>query len=206
MKSRNIWFISFFILVFIVSSSGCIIPLPTHTNINITNEKIIFNNTINSSSASQDISKTFYNEGISFNYPTDWVQIPTWLDKILSNDDYEIGFFIPPIKNGGVVIDHYYLSDFGSSSIEEDFKSTVEDMKNQNATIIKENKTIINNLTVYEVINTNYDTYYDDNEKILYVETGKNQNAYIIQFYGEPNDFDEYLPLFEQVVSTIKIK
>ncbi len=154
----------------------------------------------------RDINKTFSKEGITFEYPGDWFEVPAGADKLLNGYAHEIGVLIPPINYGNVIIQKYNLQYLGVNSVQEDWSKTIDWMKKDNITIIMQNTTTVNGLTIYKMINSGYEPAYNGTQKMLYVEVGKDQNVYIIQLYSESSSFDSYLSVFNQVVSTIKIK
>jgi hypothetical protein len=93
-----------------------------------------------------------------------------------------------------------------SSDYIQKFKDlSVMGINNINTTINSENSTQINGLNAYEIVMTVNDPQYDMPQKVLSVVVEKDKNVYMMQFITEKGSFDEYLPIFNNVTSTIKL-
>ncbi|HEX3013438.1 MAG TPA: hypothetical protein VHO92_04080 [Methanobacterium sp.] len=162
-------------------------------------------NSTNSDTTSKKGNNTFSKKGITFNYPLKWTEFPNFINQIISRDLHEIGVLDGPNSDAHLVVQKYSLSYLGVNSIQEYQKKDIENLKQSKASIIMENNTTDNDLTVYEAITYDYNP---DNttQKTLSVTAGKGQNVYILQFYSNPELFDRYLPEFRQIISTIKLQ
>lgn len=149
-------------------------------------------------------NNTFSKKGITFNYPENWSEFPNFINQIVSGDFHGIGALNEANGYAHLIIQKYNLSYLGKNSVQE-FQNTIKDVDNSNSTIIMDNTTSVNDLTIYKMVT--YDHNPDNTtQKTLFVTTGKNQTAYVLQFYSDPKLFDKYLPVFNKIVSTIKIQ
>jgi hypothetical protein len=191
-----------------VLSSGCTVPISKNTDLMVAEHGIYFNTNSNSVpvNTSETLNKTFSKEGITFNYPSNWFEYPAWIDQSLGGDSHGIGLLAPPVEDGAVVIDTYNLSRSGANSIHELINQCIAGMKRDNFTVDKVNITTINGLTFYEISNHKYESDLNGTQKMLYFGTAKGQYIYVVQFYAKSDSFDRYLPVFNKVVSTIKIE
>ena len=162
-------------------------------------------NSTNSDATSKKGNNTFSKKGITFNYPLKWTEFPNFINQIISGDLHEIGVLDGPNSDAHLVVQKYSLSYLGAKSFQEYQKKDIEYLKQSKASIIMENNTADNDLTVYEAITYDYNP---DNttQKTLFVTAGKGRNVYILQFYSSPELFDRYLPEFRQIISTIKLQ
>ena len=190
-----------------VFSSGCTVPISKNMDLMVAEHGIYFNTNSDSPvNTSETLNKTFSREGITFNYPNNWFEYPAWIDQNLGRDSHGIGLLAPPVEDGAVVIETYNLSRSGANSIHELINQCIKSMKRDNFTVDKVNITTVNGLTIYEISNHKYESDFNSTQKMLYIGTVKGQYIYAVQFYAKSDSFDRYLPVFNKVVSTIKIQ
>lgn len=209
MKNISTGFLISSVIIMVVLVSGCTVPLTLSTDIMIAQHGIYFSTTDSNSmpvNTSETLNKTFSSRGITFNYPDNWFEYPAWIDQILGQDHQGIGLLAPPVEDGAVVVKKYNLPYSGANSIHKIINQTIYGMKGDNFTVDSVNTTTTNGLTLYEISNHNYESDFNDTQKMLYVETVKGQHIYVVQFYAKSGSFDRYLPIFNKMVSTIKIE
>lgn len=196
------------VIVIAVLSSGCTVPISKNADLMVAEHGIYFNTNSNSVpvKTNETLNKTFSSGGITFNYPNDWFEYPVWIDQKLGGDSQGIGLLAPPVEDGAVVIEKYNLSYTSAYSLPESVNYTIEGMKEDNITIDKVSATKVNGLTLYKILNHAYESDFNGIQKMCYVKTGKGQTVYVVQFYAKSDSFDRYLPVFNKVVSTIKIQ
>jgi len=153
-------------------------------------------------SINTELGKTFSKEGISFKYPVDWSEMP-YENKGPKNDFKIIGLIGPLNLEYDVTIQKAV-----GLNIKEIKNNTMEFNKlNYNATIISENTTTINGVTVYQVLYTLKDPEASDDEmKNLLCLIEKGKSVYILEFraYSSAN-FDKYSKISNEILSTVQI-
>ena len=171
------------LVILVVSISGC----TNHTQSTVNN------------------TKTFSEEGLNFSYPESWTLNQTQFPQNVSNYNLkELGTLSAP--QGFNVFIEKSASPSSSSDYIQKFKDlSAMGINNINTTINSENSTQINGLNAYEIVMTVNDPQYDMPQKVLCVVVEKDQNVYMIQFITENGSFDEYLPIFNNLTSTIKL-
>lgn len=171
------------LVVMVVSISGC----TNHTQ-----------NTVNN-------TKTFSEEGLTFSYPESWTLNQTQFPQNVSNYNLkQLGTLSAP--QGFNVFIEKSASPASSAEYIQKFKDlSAMGISNINTTINSENNTQINGLNAYEIVMTVNDPQYDMPQKVLCVVVEKDKNVYMMQFITEKGSFDEYLPIFNNVTSTIKL-
>ena len=103
-------------------------------------------------------NKTFSNGGISFEYPQNWQESTDILNMIFAGDFMGIlsgttlGDLSSPTGSYDLTIQKYSLSDFNANSTQDFLDKNRKEMEDSNSTIISENTTNVNGLTIYEML------------------------------------------------------
>ena len=172
-------------------------------------------------------NKTFSNGGISFEYPQNWQESSTFLDQIFSLDFMGIlsgntlGDLSSPTGSYDLMIQKYSLSSFNANSTQDFLDKNRKEMEDSNSTIISENTTNVNGLTIYEMLT--YSTLPDNtHQETFFAIVVKDQRVYILQFNptsiqenAETNNgtdlnqnskvLHDSIPRFQKIISTIKV-
>ena len=156
-------------------------------------------------SSSQNLNKTFSSQGLTFNYPSDWTT---------GNFTGEQAVNLTNLTSLGVLVSHTGLglevSKVNLSSISnkisvESFKnSSKASLINESAQILSDNQTNVNGAIIYAVVYTKNNTSTNKSEKTIIVITGNMQNAYVMQFTGDPQTVDQNLQIIKNIIATIK--
>jgi hypothetical protein len=150
-----------------------------------------------------DLTSTFSQSGLTFNYPGDWVTSSAKYIDSSNSVIQSLGTFSTP--DGRLVLD--VSKQDMTSTVEAAKEGTKTNLKSvPSAQILSETTKTVNGLTVYEMVVT----YTDSNNKeakTLYVITGKDgQVVYYLQFIDEPSNFNSDTKLMDSIVNTIKIQ
>jgi hypothetical protein len=160
------------------------------------------NTTTNTATSTAALGATFSQGGLTFNYPSDWVtSTVTYNGTSLSVQN--LGTYASP---QGLTLD-VNKQDM-TATVAQAKDGTINNIKTAmpSAQILSETKKTINGLTVYELVLTYTNSNTNNQEKSLYVITGKDgQVAYYMQFMDELDKFDQNRPLMDSIVNTIKI-
>lgn len=156
------------------------------------------NNAFSSNEVPKELSNTFSQDGISFNYPGDWL--------VYNNSSDPNGPELATLNftNGNLIVQKSPLQSSDLDPIKHYYELNKGQIELIGGKVLTENNTTVNKLKVYEM--TVSMNSYGTTEKTLFVVTGNNQNAYMLQFISfTATDFQKNLPLFQKIISTIKI-
>ena len=153
-------------------------------------------------SAGTDLTKTFSKQGISFNYPSDWFEMP-YTDDGVKSDAQIIGLVGPASTDYDLTIQKV-----PSSTIKEVKDQTRQFIKlNYNATVLNETTTTVDGLAAYQVLYTDRDPSASDKEmkeSMYFIQKGN--TVYILEFRAYSiADFDKYAEVSNKILSTVKI-
>ena len=172
------------IVIIVVSISGC----------------------INNNQNTANTTKNFSSEGLTFSYPESWAENQTDFNQSLSGYNLEkLGTLSQPGEF------NVFIEKSVSNASSEDYIQKFRYLNRVgingiNVTINSENRTHINGLKAYEILMTFNDPQYDVPQKVLCVLVEKDQKVYMLQFAADEGSFDEYLPVFNNVTSTINVE
>ena len=158
-------------------------------------------------SSSQNLNKTFSNQGLTFNYPSDWTSGNfIGQDAVILTNLTELGVLDSP-TGLELTISQVNLTSIASNTSVESFKnSSKTSLINESAQILSDNQTNVNGAIIYAVVYTKNNTSTNKSEKTMIVITGKDlQNVYIMQFIADPQIFDQNLQIMNKIIASIKI-
>ena len=153
-------------------------------------------------SANTELTKTFSKGNVSFNYPSDWFEMP-YTDDGIKSDAQVIGFVSP----ANMECD-FSIQKIPSSTIKEVKDTNIQfDKLNRNATVLNQTTTTVNGLSAYQVLYTYKDPDVSDKEmKESEYFIQKGNNVYLVEFrVYSVNDFDKYTEISNKMLSTVKI-
>ncbi len=153
-------------------------------------------------SANTELTKTFSKGNISFNYPSDWFEMP-YTDDGVKSDAKIIGLIGPANTEYDLNIQK-----IPSSTIKEVKDETIQFNKlNYNAKVLNETTTTVNGLSAYQVLYTDKDPDASDKEmkeSTYFIQKGN--AVYILGFRAYSiADFDKYAEISNKILSTVKI-
>lgn len=159
-------------------------------------------------SPDQNLNSNFSNGGITFNYPNDWNNA-TSSGSIVSGGSSLVDLGTLANSNGLTLhISKADISSAGGITI-----AVMKDVSKKNllngssAQLLSDNKTSVNGLTVYETSFTLKDPKSNQDQKSLFVITGKDkQTVYYMQFIADTSTFDQNQNLINRIIGTIKIQ
>lgn len=203
LKNSNFGWIGFLcISIFVAFISGCI----TSQDLN----RIISKDS--NHTLAQDLNQTFSQGGITFNYPSDWVNAPLGDDVGGLSAAVNIGSLkMPSPHHLTLYIDRENISSNTSiESVKEKYKGI---SKNSPAAyefqVLSDTNRTVNDLVVYEVtsLEKDYASYQYIEYKHLMILTGKDgQVVYYLEFVDHNSTFDNNRPLIDRIINTIKIQ
>lgn len=161
---------------------------------------------VNNNHNTANTTKTFSSEGLTFSYPESWAENQTDFNQSLSGYNLEkLGTLSQPGEF------NVFIEKSVSNASSEDYIQKFRYLNGVgingiNVTINSENRTQINGLKAYEILMTFNDPQYDVPQKVLCVLVEKDQKVYMLQFAADEGYFDEYLPVFNNVTSTINVE
>lgn len=153
-------------------------------------------------SAGTELTKTFSKGGISFNYPSDWFEMP-YTDDSIKSDAQIIGLVGPSDTDFDLTVQKV-----PSSTIKQVKNQTIQFNKlNYNATVLNETATMVNGLSAYQVVYTDKDPDASDKEmkeSLYFIQKGS--TVYVLEFRAYSiDDFDKYVETSNKIISTVKI-
>lgn len=153
-------------------------------------------------SANTELTKTFSKNNVSFNYPSDWFEMP-YSDDGIKSDAQIIGYVGP-----GNMESDFSIQKMSSATIDEVKDTNMQfDKLNYNATILNQTKTTVNGLSAYQVVYTCKDPDESDKkikESEYFIQKGN--NVYLLEFrVYSADDFDKYAETFNKILSTVKL-
>lgn len=156
---------------------------------------------------SQDLSQTFSQGGLTFNYPGDWNDTRYNKDENISGGSVvqPMGLLISP-KNITLHVDRANVSGAGYSieSLKENAKSG---LKNDGYQILSDTRTTVNGVVVCELLANKKDSALNKDLKGLYVVTSKDEKVvYYLAFSAETSIFDNNRQLMDNIINTIQIQ
>jgi hypothetical protein len=179
-------------------------------------------------SANSNGTKTFSNGGISFEYPQDWSESSGLMDEILAGDFIGIlsGTTLGDLSSSDgsydLMIQKGSLSDFNANSTQDYLDKNRKEMEDSNFTILIENTTNVNGLTINEMLT--YTTLPDNtHQETFFATVIKDQRVYMLQFNPtsvietdtaaqngtdltqNSSVFEDSIPTFQKIISTIKV-
>jgi PsbP-like protein len=159
-------------------------------------------------SNSMDLSQTFSNGGISFNYPSDMNH--TNSSSVVSSGSSVADLGTLASSNGlTIAVSKADLSSSPGVTILQLKDLTKENIKNgsSSAQVLSDNITTVNGVKVYELLMTLKDPSSNSDMKYLTAITGKEgQAVYYVQFIADPSTFDSNKELINNIINTIRIQ
>jgi len=157
-------------------------------------------------SNSMDLSQTFSNGGISFNYPSDMNN--TNSSTVVSGGSSLVDLGTLAASNGYTIAVSKADITGSGATIEQMKEATNANIKKGSSTaqVLSDNTTTVNGVKVYETLMTMKDPSSND-VKSLFVTTGKDgQTVYYLQFIADPSTYDSNAQLTNNIINTIKIQ
>lgn len=160
-------------------------------------------------SPDQNLNSNFSNGGITFNYPNDWKNA-TSSETIVSGGSSLVDLGTLANSNGLTLhISNGNLSSYGTTATIAKMKDITKQgiVNGTSAQVLSDNMTSINGVNVYEISFTLKDPKSNQDQKSLYVVTGKDrQTVYYMQFIADTSTFDQNQDLINRIIGTIKIQ
>ena len=163
-------------------------------------------------SLAQDLNQTFSQGGLTFNYPSDWVNATLGDDIGGLSAAVNIGALkMPSPHHLTLYIDRENISSNTSIEFVKEKYKGID--KNSPAAhkfqVLSDTKRIINGLVVYEVtsLEKDYASYQFVEYKHLMLLMGKDgQVVYYLEFVDHNSTFDNNRPMIDRIINTIKIQ
>ena len=163
---------------------------------------------LSSNNNNYNLNNTFSKEGLSFNYPNNFIETNTTNIVSGGSENKYLGTYSSPDNKTKIVVSESPLNNVPSETIEQLKDSSISSIKSSSDAQFLSDTTL--NLTgipeAYEVIYTGTDPKTNEFRKGFFLFLGKQgQKAYGIQVYGPNETFNNTKSLYDKILPTIKI-
>ena len=152
------------------------------------------------------LTKTFSQNGLTFNYPDDW-QTATSQGDIVSSGS-SVQYLTSLYGSDGLTL-HVSMGDLAAvgatmAQAKEATKTNIQG--GSSAKLLSDTQTTVNGLTMYKMVFTLTDPTYNQENKVLTAITGKEgQKVYYMQFIAETSVFDNNQKLMDNILNSVKV-
>ena len=151
------------------------------------------------------LDETFQANGLSFDYPEDWQIVESPADIVSGGSELQD---LGTLTGSGVTLTISSADLSEGWLVDEAKEVTLSSIQESDSVEVSSETTkTVNGLTVYEIRGTVQDSATSQEDRFLYVITGKDKIVvYYLQFIAEASSFDHNEDLINSIVDTINIQ